>query len=111
MKPQTFGVIAAAAMMLFALPPSSIAAETDDAAIRPFRIRCRRNIAPIFAGALLRPGGLTKKPSRTSSRVSQLAEIKELVRYWASGYDWRKGKRNSTRCRSSSPTSTASTFT
>ena len=42
------------------------------------------------AGALRPRGGPTRKPSPISRRACQLARLQELVRYWGSGYDWRK---------------------
>ena len=93
MKPQTFGVIATTAMMLLALPSPSIAAEKDDAtAIRPFRVK----VPEADLADLRRRLTATRWPDKETvsdlSQGPQLAEVKELVRYWANGYDWRKAE-------------------
>ena len=92
MKPLTFGAIAAAAMMLFALPLPSIAAEKDAAAIRPFRV----NVPEADLADLRRRLAATRWPDKETvadlSQGPQLAEVKELVRYWGNGYDWRKAE-------------------
>jgi pimeloyl-ACP methyl ester carboxylesterase len=92
MKPLTFGAIAVAAVMLFALPSPSIATEKDDAAIRPFRVK----VPEADLADLRRRLAATRWPDKETvadiSQGPQLAEVKELVRYWASGYDWRKGE-------------------
>jgi pimeloyl-ACP methyl ester carboxylesterase len=81
---------AAAGVMTLA-PPHLVAASSADA-IRPFRIS-----VPEEAIADLRRRVLaTRWPDRETvtdrSQGVQLAKIQELVRYWGTGYDWRKAE-------------------
>ena len=50
----------------------------------------RKRRSMTFAGALRPRDGPTRRRSPISRRASQLAKLQELVRYWGSGYDWRK---------------------
>ena len=66
------------------------AAETNDTAIRPFRVN-----VPDAALADLRKRVLaTRWPEKETvndrSQGVQLAKLQELVRYWGTDYDWRK---------------------
>ena len=66
------------------------AAETNDTAIRPFRVN-----VPDAALADLRKRVLaTRWPDKETvsdrSQGVQLAKLQELVRYWGTDYDWRK---------------------
>jgi pimeloyl-ACP methyl ester carboxylesterase len=70
--------------------PAGLAAAATDAAIRPFHIRF-----PDEALADLRRRlAATRWPDREivtdQSQGVQLAIVKELVRHWATNYDWRK---------------------
>ena len=65
-------------------------AETNDTAIRPFRVN-----VPDAALADLRTRVLaTRWPDKETvsdrSQGVQLAKLQELVRYWGTDYDWRK---------------------
>src|ERR1700730_8389174 len=74
------------------LLPGQFAAATDDNTIRPFKandpdeqlVDLRRRIAT------------TRWPDKETvadqSQGAQLAKLQELVRYWGSGYDWRKAE-------------------
>ena len=83
-------VAAAAAAGAVGLLPAGAGAATDESAIRPFRIDVpeeaivdlRRRIA-----ATRWPEGETVADD---SQGVQLATIKALARYWATGHDWRK---------------------
>ena len=105
------GIIVVGAMMCLALSPTSARrlaaavlaataiggasatpapAETNDTAIRPFRVN-----VPDAALADLRKRVLaTRWPEKETvndrSQGVQLAKLQELVRYWGTDYDWRK---------------------
>ena len=81
------GIVAAGAASLF---PSALTAAPAGDAVRPFRISIpqeqladlrRRIAATPMAGSGNR---------RRRSQGAQLAKLQELVRYWGTGYDWRK---------------------
>jgi pimeloyl-ACP methyl ester carboxylesterase len=79
-----------AALGAVALLPMELRAATGDDAIRPFRIEF-----PDEALADLRRRiAATKWPERETvadaTQGAQLATVKELARYWATGHDWRK---------------------
>ena len=54
--------------------------------------RCRKRRSMTFAGALLLRDGPTRKPSPISRRARSWRSCRQLVRYWGSGYDWRKAE-------------------
>ena len=66
------------------------ASATEDTSIRPFRV----NVPQEALDDLRRRVAATKWPGRETvtdtSQGVQLATIKELARYWATDYDWRK---------------------
>ena len=68
------------------------AAESNESGIRPFRV----TVADADLADLRRRIAATRWPEKeTVSDHSQgipLAMIQELARYWATGYDWRKGE-------------------
>jgi pimeloyl-ACP methyl ester carboxylesterase len=70
--------------------PTSDAGHED--AIRPFRV----NIPEEAVQDLRRRIAATRWPDKETvadaSQGAQLANLQQLVRYWGSGYDWRKGE-------------------
>ena len=44
----------------------------------------------IYVGALPRPGGPTRRPSRTPRRACSSRRCRSSRSYWATDYDWRK---------------------
>jgi len=78
--------VAAAASMF----PSRLIALDSRAAIRPFRV----NVPKEQLADLRRRIAATRWPDRETvndrSQGVQLAKLQELVRYWGTGYDWRK---------------------
>lgn len=74
------------------LSPSRLAAESADNAIHPFRI----DVPDEQLLDLRRRIAATRWPDRETvndaSQGAQLAKIQELVRYWGTDYDWRKGE-------------------
>jgi pimeloyl-ACP methyl ester carboxylesterase len=107
------GIIIAAAIIVLALSSSSprrvgvaplavsaaglpavapLAAEDNDTAIRPFRV----NVPDGDLAELGRRLAATRWPDKETvadrSQGAQLANLQELVRYWRSEYNWRKGE-------------------
>jgi pimeloyl-ACP methyl ester carboxylesterase len=78
-----------AAAVAVGLVPSQLAA-ADDGTIRPFKI----NVPDEALIDLRRRLAATRWPDKETvtdqSQGVQLAKLQELVRYWGSGYDWRK---------------------
>jgi pimeloyl-ACP methyl ester carboxylesterase len=66
--------------------------ENDDTAIRPFRV----NVPDGDLTDLRRRLAATRWPDKETvadrSQGAQLANLRELVRYWGTEYDWRKGE-------------------
>ena len=79
-------IFAALAFGLFLAP----AATAQDPSIRPFKVQ----IPQAALDDLRRRINTTRWPDKETvadrSQGVQLAELRELVRYWGSGYDWRK---------------------
>jgi pimeloyl-ACP methyl ester carboxylesterase len=86
------GVIALAVMTSLALSVTPAAGENNETAIRPFRV----NVAQADLADLRRRLAATRWPTKElvgdRSQGVQLATLKELVRYWATDYDWRKAE-------------------
>jgi microsomal epoxide hydrolase len=63
-----------------------------DASIRPFRV----HVPDAALADLRRRIAATRWPDRQTvgdhSQGAQVAELQELVRYWGTGYDWRKAE-------------------
>lgn len=82
----SFSAIAAAS--LFRASPTAAADET----IRPFRIAISDEQLADLRGRI----ATTRFPERETvtdrSQGTQLEKFQELIRYWASEYDWRKGE-------------------
>jgi pimeloyl-ACP methyl ester carboxylesterase len=74
------------------LPGTLPAAAGDDTSIRPFRA----DVSDEAVADLRRRLQATRWPDEEtvtdSSQGAQLANLQELVRYWATDYDWRKGE-------------------
>jgi pimeloyl-ACP methyl ester carboxylesterase len=71
-------------------PPAKLGAAAEDKAVRPFRI----NVSEAALGDLRQRVMATRWPAKETvtdqSQGVQLAKIQALVRYWGTGYDWRK---------------------
>jgi Epoxide hydrolase N terminus len=65
---------------------------TEDKSIRPFRAK----VSDEALADLHRRIQATRWPDKETvadrSQGAQLAELQELIRYWGSGYDWRKAE-------------------
>ena len=86
--------LSVAAAATLRLLPGHAAAATENSAIRPFRI----NVPEDQLVDLRRRIVATRWPDRETvndrSQGVQLAEFKEMVRYWGTEYDWRKAEAN-----------------
>ena len=84
--------LSVAAAATLSLLPGHAAAATENSAIRPFRI----NVPEDQLADLRRRIVATRWPDRETvndrSQGVQLAEFKEMVRYWGTEYDWRKAE-------------------
>ncbi|MGB2597285.1 MAG: epoxide hydrolase family protein [Pseudolabrys sp.] len=84
--------VSVAAAATLSLLPENAAGATENSAIRPFRI----NVPDDQLVDLRRRIVATRWPDRETvndrSQGVQLAEFKEMVRYWGTDYDWRKAE-------------------
>ena len=84
---------AAAAAALILIPATMrVAFSATDSSIRPFRA----NISQKEISELRRRVAATRWPDQETvtdrSQGAQLDKLQDLVRYWGSGFDWRKGE-------------------
>src|SRR5204863_9613481 len=84
-------LLTSAAASAAGLLPKAHAAEQENA-IRPFRV----NVPEEQLVDLRRRIAATRWPDKETvadpSQGTQLAKLRELVRYWGTGYDWRKAE-------------------
>jgi pimeloyl-ACP methyl ester carboxylesterase len=64
----------------------------SDDAIRPFRARASDEDVADLRRRLAATRWPDKETVADASQGAQLAQLKELVRYWGTDYDWRKGE-------------------
>lgn len=92
MSARQAGFVAFAATAVGAVSPKSASAEINGTAIRPFHV----NVPDADVADLKRRLAATRWPDKETvadqSQGAQLAALQELVRYWATNYDWRKGE-------------------
>ena len=85
----TLAIAAVASAGMIAAEP---AAAADESTIRQFRV----NVPQAALDDLRRRVQATRWPDKETvadrSQGAQLAQLQELVRYWGSGYDWRKAE-------------------
>ncbi|HET9384585.1 MAG TPA: epoxide hydrolase [Gemmatimonadales bacterium] len=86
------GIIVFGAMTCLALSSTPAAAENNDTAIRPFRVNVPRADLTDLRRRLVATRWPTKELVEDRSQGVQLATLKELVRYWATDYEWRKAE-------------------
>jgi pimeloyl-ACP methyl ester carboxylesterase len=81
------GLLAAATVGAIVLP---VPATAEDPSIRPFRV----HVSDVDLADLKRRIAATRWPDKETvtdaSQGAQLSKLQELVRYWGTGYDWRK---------------------
>src|SRR4051794_6193820 len=83
------GLAVAGAASLF---PLDFASAADDAAIRPFRVRVPEAALVDLRRRIAATRWPDKETVADDSQGAQLAKLQELVRYWSTGYDWRKAE-------------------
>jgi pimeloyl-ACP methyl ester carboxylesterase len=86
------GVIALAAMTAVTVPSAPVAAERDGTAIRPFRVTIPGKDLVELRRRIAATRWPTKELAGDRAQGVQLATLKELARYWATDYDWRKAE-------------------
>jgi pimeloyl-ACP methyl ester carboxylesterase len=86
------GVIAMATMTSVTLSSTPAAGENNDTAIRPFRVTIPEKEIVELRRRVAATRWPTKELVEDRSQGVQLATLKELVRYWATDYDWRKAE-------------------
>src|SRR5687768_13736803 len=86
------GVIAMATISSLTLASTPAAAENNDTAIRPFRVNVPKADLADLRLRLAATRWPTQELVKDRSQGVQLATLKELARYWATDYDWRKAE-------------------
>jgi pimeloyl-ACP methyl ester carboxylesterase len=74
------------------LTETFILAPTDDSSIRPFRVNMPEEDVADLRRRLQATRWPDKETVTDQSQGPQLEKLRELVRYWATDYDWRKGE-------------------
>jgi pimeloyl-ACP methyl ester carboxylesterase len=72
------------------LLPATLRASAEDSAIRPFRINVPEEALVDLRRRLAATRWLARETVADQFQGVQLATMKNLVRYWATEYDWRK---------------------
>jgi len=72
--------------------PAKVSAGSETTAVRPFRANVPQAALDDLRKRLRAARWPDKETVADHSQGAQLAELQELVRYWATDYDWRKGE-------------------
>ncbi|MEM5314936.1 epoxide hydrolase [Paraburkholderia sp. JHI869] len=83
---------ASAAVGAFALFPKAIYADTQNAKIRPFKANIPDGALIDLRQRLANTRWPGKETVTDESQGVRLARMQQLVQYWGSDYDWRKGE-------------------
>jgi len=75
-----------------AQPQAASTAEAATAAIRPFKVQVQQAALDDLRRRIAATRWPDKETVADQSQGAQLAKLQELVRYWGSGYDWRKAE-------------------
>jgi len=86
------GVITMATMTPLTLSSTPAAAESNDTAIRPFRVTIPEKELVELRRKIAATRWPTKELVEDRSQGVQLATLKALAHYWATDYDWRKAE-------------------
>jgi pimeloyl-ACP methyl ester carboxylesterase len=81
----------AAALGIAVLAGQSVSAASDTA-IRPFKVQVPQAALVDLRRRIAATRWPDKETVTDRSQGARLAELRELVRYWGSGYDWRKAE-------------------
>ncbi|MGH6680023.1 MAG: epoxide hydrolase N-terminal domain-containing protein, partial [Bradyrhizobium sp.] len=79
-----------AAAGALAMLPTGAPAAVEDTAIRSFPVAAPQHALTDLRRRLAAPRWPDRETVTDQSQGVQLATMKKLVRYWATGYDWRK---------------------
>jgi pimeloyl-ACP methyl ester carboxylesterase len=79
-----------AAALAFALCVSSFPAAAEDTSIRPFKVQVPQAALDDLRQRIDATRWPDKETVADRSQGTQLAKLQDLVRYWSTGYDWRK---------------------
>ncbi|MCC3158436.1 epoxide hydrolase 1 [Hymenobacter sp. 15J16-1T3B] len=75
-----------------AIASGTVPATAGDKSIRPFKVQIPEAEVQDLRRRLQNTRWPDKETVADASQGAQLANLQELVRYWGSGYDWRKGE-------------------
>jgi len=84
--------VSVAAAATLSLLPEYAAAATENSAIRPFRISVPEDQLVDLRRRIVATRWPDRETVNDRSQGVQLAELKEMVRYWETDYDWRKAE-------------------
>jgi pimeloyl-ACP methyl ester carboxylesterase len=84
--------VSVAAAATLSLLPKYAAAATENSAIRPFRISVPEDQLVDLRRRIVATRWPDRETVNDRSQGVQLAELKEMVRYWGTDYDWRKAE-------------------
>src|SRR5258706_15443880 len=76
-------------LLLFSNP---IHSQTEDRSIRPFKVHVPQAAVDDLRRRIAATRWRDKETVADRSQGAELAKLQELVRYWGSGYDWRKAE-------------------
>ena len=71
---------------------ASAYSQTEDRSIRPFKVQVPQAALDDLRRRIAATRWPDKETVADQSQGAQLAKLQELVRYWGSGYDWRKAE-------------------
>jgi len=93
------GAVSALFLLLLNVPgyaqtgaAAQASAGATDNAVRPFRVNVPEEALSDLRGRIKATRWPDKETVTDQSQGAQLAKLQELVRYWGSGYDWRKAE-------------------
>ena len=86
------GLLVLATMAVGAASHVAVAAESNDTAIRPFRVAIPEKELVELRSRIAATRWPTSELVKDRSQGVQLATLKELARYWATEHDWRKAE-------------------
>src|SRR5262249_36773592 len=74
-------------------PGSAVTGQAaEDSSIRPFKVQIPQAALDDLRRRIAATRWPDKETVTDASQGAQLAKLQELVRYWGSGYDWRKAE-------------------
>jgi pimeloyl-ACP methyl ester carboxylesterase len=86
---KTLTAVAACSVLLCSSPGYS---QAQDSSIRPFKAQIPQAVLDDLRRRIAATRWPDKETVADQSQGAQLAKLQELVRYWGSGYDWRKAE-------------------